>query len=248
MTRITRNDFGDVLMMTFRQISWLIFILGVFLSLQGCATQSQTLSFSGFLGNYSGLRPSADESGAWSYRKPDANFKGYSKIMLDPLVIWPNPHSAYGGLDSLTVWKLALGFQDRMSQALAGGYVIVTEPGPGVLRLRAALTDVMLEHPKLASPGPLLPLANDLLIQASEKISGMNALEGEAAIEAELLDAESQERLVAYVEKRVSSKVLLTQDKNSLGPVLEIFDYWARKLRQRLDEERGLREYQKKIE
>jgi len=235
-------------MVTFRPICWLIFILCGVLGLDGCATKTASLEFSGFLGNYTGLRPSPDESGAWSYRKPDANFKRYTNIILDPLVIWPSQHSAYGGVDALTAWKLALAFQDRMSQALAGGYRIVKEPGPGVLRLRAALTDVMLEHPKLASPGPLLPLANDILIQASEKISGMNALEGEAAIEAELLDAESQERLAAYVEKRVSSKVLLTQDKDSLGPVLEIFDYWSRKLRQRLDEERGLREYQKEIQ
>jgi hypothetical protein len=224
----------------------LIFCVG--LSLFGCATETRSLDFSGFLNDYTGLRPSPDDSGAWSYRKPDVNFKKYTKIMLDPLVIWPHPDSVYGGLDSLTVWKLGRGFQDSLSQALAGGYAIVKEPGPGVLRLRAALTDVMLEHPKLASPGPLLPLANDILIQAGEKISGMNALEGEAAIEAELLDAESQERLVAYVEKRMSSKVLLTKDKDSLGPVLEIFDYWARKLRQRLDEERGLREYQKAIQ
>ncbi len=235
-------------MRIFRPIHSLSFIFCVVLSFHGCATKTGSLDFSGFLGNYTGLRPSPDDSGAWSYRKPGVNFKGYTKIILDPLVIWPHPDSAYGGLDSLTVWKLALGFQNSMSQALAGGYVIVKEPGPGVLRLRAALTDVMLEHPKLASPGPLLPLANDILIMASEKISGMNALEGEAAIEAELLDAESQERLVAYVEKRVSSKVLLTQDKDSLGPVLEIFDYWAKKLRQRLDEERGLREYQKTIQ
>lgn len=209
------------------------------LSLQGCAKNSAPLDFSGFLGNYTGLRPSPDESGAWSYRKPEANFTRYTKIILDPLVIWPSPHSAYGGIDALTAWKLALAFQERMSQALAGGYVIVNEPGPGVLRLRAALTEVILERPTLASPGPLLPLANDILIQASEKISGMNALEGEAAIEAELLDAESQERLAAYVEKRMSSKILLTRDKDSLGPALEIFDYWANKLRQRLDEERG---------
>jgi hypothetical protein len=225
-------------MMTFRHIYWLIFILCVVLSLDGCATKTASLDFSGFLGHYTGLRPSPDESGAWSYRKPDANFKRYTNIILDPLIIWPSQHSAYGGVDALTAWKLALAFQDRMSQALAGGYRIVKEPGPGVLRLRAALTDVMLEHPKLASPGPLLPLANDILIQASEKISGMNAL----------LDAESQERLAAYVEKRVSSKVLLTQDKDSLGPILEIFDYWAKKFRQRLDEERGLREYQKEIQ
>jgi hypothetical protein len=96
-----------------------------------------------------------------------------------------------------------------------------------------------LERPTLASPGPLLPLANDILLQASEKISGMNALEGEAAIEAELLDAENQERLAAFVEKRMSSKILLTRDKDSLGPVLEIFDYWANKLRHRLDKERS---------
>jgi len=226
----------------------LIFLLVVALTLHGCATKTASVDFSGFLGTYTGLRPSPDESGAWSYRKPNANFKIYTKIILDPLVIWPSQHSPYGGVDALTAWKLALAFQDRMSQALAGGYRIVNQPGPGVLRLRTALTEVMLEHPKLASPGPLLPLANDILIQASEKISGMNALEGEAAIEAELLDAESQERLAAYVEKRVSSKVLLTQDKDSLGPVLEIFDYWARKLRQRLDEQRGLREYQKEIQ
>jgi hypothetical protein len=209
------------------------------LSLHGCAKNAAPLNFSGFLGNYTGLRPSPDESGAWSYRKPEANFKRYTKIILDPLVIWPSQNSAYGGIDALTAWKLALAFQERMSQALAGGYVIVKEPGPGVLRLRAALTEVILERPTLASPGPLLPLANDILLQASEKISGMNALEGEAAIEAELLDAENQERLAAFVEKRMSSKILLTRDKDSLGPVLEIFDYWANKLRHRLDKERS---------
>ena len=235
-------------MRTYSQKHSLSFILCVVLSLHGCATSTGSLNFSGFLSNYTGLRPSPDESGAWSYWKPDVNFTGYTKIILDPLVIWPSQQSPYGGLESVTVWKLAIAFHDRMSQALAGGYVIVKEPGPGVLRLRAALTEVMLERPTLASPGPVLPLANDILIQASEKIYGMNALEGEAAIEAELLDSESRERLAAYVEKRMSSKILLTHDKDSLGPVLEIFDYWAKKLRQRLDEKRGVREYQKEIQ
>lgn len=135
-----------------------------------------------------------------------------------------------------------------MSLALAGCYAIVKEPGAGVLHLRAALTEVMLEHSKLASPGPLLPPVHDILIQASEKNSGMNALEGEAAMEAALLDAGSQERVAAYVERLVSSKVLLTQDKDSLGPVLEIFDSWARRFWHPLDEARGLRKYQKEIQ
>ena len=116
------------------------------------------------------------------------------------------------------------------------------------LRLRAALTDIVLQRPGVESPGPLIPLANDILVQASEKVSGLNALEGEAAIEAELLDAQSHERLAAYVEKRAGSHVLLTKDKNSLGPILDLFSYWSKRLRQRLDEARGLREYQKEIQ
>jgi uncharacterized protein DUF3313 len=224
-------------------------LLCLIISLQGCAsTSSKPLNFSGFLENYSGLRPAADGSGAWNYRKPDVDFQPYTKIMLDPLVIWPSSQSTYGGLDASTAWRLARAFEDQMRQALAGGYPIVDTPGPGVLRLRAALTEVILQRPGIASPGPLIPLANDILIQASEKVSGLNAVEGEAAIEAEMLDAQSHERLAAYVEKRVGPKVILTKDKDSLGPILDLFSYWAKRLRQRLDEARGLREYQKEIQ
>ena len=232
----------------FPQIPALSLLLSVIISLSGCAPKNEPLNFSGFLTDYTSLRPSPDDSGAWSYRKPGVNFKEYTHIILDPLVIWPSQHSEYGGLDALTAWKLALGFQESMTRALAGGYVIVKDPGPGVLRLRAALTDVLLERPSVSTPDQILPLANDLLIRAGEKIYGMNALEGEAAIEVEILDTQSQERLVAYMEKRMSPEILLTRDKDSLGPVLEIFDYWGKKLRQRLDEERGLREYQKEIQ
>ena len=122
--------------------------------------------------------------------------------MLDPLVIWPSTQSTYGGLDASIAWRLARAFEDQMRQALAGGYKIVDRPGPGVLRLRAALTDIVLQRPGVESPGPLIPMANNILIRASEKVSGLNALEGQAAIEAELLDAQSHERLAAYVEKR----------------------------------------------
>ena len=225
-------------------------LLCLIISLQGCTSPSPTkpLNFSGFLGNYSGLRPASDGSGAWTYRKPNVDFKPYTKIMLDTLVIWPSSQSTYGGLDASTAWRLARAFEDQMRQALAGGYPIVDRPGSGVLRLRAALTDIVLQRPGVESPGPLIPLANDILVQASEKVSGLNALEGEAAIEAELLDAQSHERLAAYVEKRAGSHVLLTKDKNSLGPILDLFSYWSKRLRQRLDEARGLREYQKEIQ
>lgn len=61
--------------------------------------QNSVVGLFWFLGQYTELRPLPDESGAWNYRKSDAYFKEYTKIILDPLVIWPNPHSPYSGLD-----------------------------------------------------------------------------------------------------------------------------------------------------
>ncbi len=108
------------------------------------------------------------------------------------------------------------------------GYAVITEAGPGGLRLRSALTKVQLQRPTVSTPGPIIPLAKDIVIQASEKVSGLNALDGEATIEAELRHSQTHERLAAYIECRGSSRTLLTQGKDSLGPILEIFEYWAK--------------------
>ncbi len=219
--------------------------LGVFLFgvLHGCNSmpESTPVVFSGFLEDYSGLRPAPDEKGAWSYKKPGMNLKPYSKIMIDPLIIWPRPNSPYQGINTVWMWQLALAFQERMVNSLQDGYTIVKEPGPGVLRLRTALTDVTLVRPALKAPGPFLPLAGEVVLQSSEKISGLNALSGQAAIEAELLDSQTQERLAAYIEKRKSGKILITKKSHTLAPIIDVFEYWAKKLRRRLDEERGVR-------
>jgi len=234
----------------FSQTMWIVLTFILLCGIQGCASESTALTFSGFLENYSGIRPAPDESGAWVYRKPGVDFKPYTKIMLDPLVIWPSPNSPYGGINTGTMWQLALAFHDQMSKTLQDGYTIVQEPGPGVLRLRAALTEVHLVKPTHKSPGPLLPMVGDIVMFTSQTISGveLTALSGQAAIEAELLDSQTHVRLVAYIEKRKSETTVITKDPHSLGPIRGILNYWARKLRQRLDEERGLKEYQKVIQ
>jgi len=228
---------------------WMCLIVILFSILHSCTSMPEPtpLVFSGFLENYSGLRPSPDGTGAWSYKKPGMNLKPYSKVMIDPLVIWPSLNSSYKGINTIAMWQLALAFHERMVTALQDGYTIVQEPGPGVIRLRAAVTEVLLIRPGITAPGPLLPLASDVALLSSETISGFSALSGQAAIEAELLDSQTHERLVAYVEKRTSGEVLITKDAQSLTPITRIFKYWAKKLRQRLDEERGLKDYQKVI-
>jgi len=232
----------------------------LFLAAASCAStpepEQTPLNFSGFLENYSGFEPAPDGSGALVYLNPDRNLKRYTKVMIDPLVVWHSPDAEYKGINSAELMRLALTFQNRMVVALDSGYAIVYNPGPDVLRIRAAITDVVPAKPSLETPGPLLPMANDLVLMMSKKVAdadlylvpGTHLYVGQAAIEVELLDSETNERLVGYIERRKKSKLYAKTDRASLGPVIEIFDYWAKKLRQRLDEERGVREYQKEIQ
>lgn len=67
-------------------------------------------------------------------------------------------------------------------------------------------------------------------------------MEGKPAPKIELLDATSQKGLATYAEELVNYSKSLTKNKDSLEPVLEIFEYWARKFRQSLDEQPGLPE------
>jgi len=147
----------------------------------------------------------------------------------------------YGGINDVDAWQLRLTFRDRIVKALGNDYPVVDHPGPHVLRVRAALTDVADEkaHSNANSPGPLLPLAGDLLLRSTETLVSTNILRGKASLEAELLDSQSGERLVGYIEKRESSTTYVSDDRHNLAPIVEIFDYWAKKLRQRLDKARG---------
>ncbi len=205
------------------------------------APKEKPLDFSGFLGNYSGFRPSPDESGSWSYEKPGLDLAPYRTLTIDPLVVWNNPHPKEGGLNAMDLWQLQLTFKDRIVKALGEGYTVVERPGPNILRLRAALTDAIgsKPHSNLDTPGPIVPLAGDLLVIATETLVSTNFIVGHASLEAELLDSQTSERLVGYIEKRESSKTYVSDNPHNLGPIVEIFDYWAKKLRQRLDRARA---------
>ncbi len=238
----SRGNHSDVNSLCSCHLTRVIVTAFLLLGVAGCATEpkKEPLKFSGFLSDYSGLRPDPDGTAAWIYRKPHRNLKPYTKLMIDPLVIWYHPESEYKGINSAEIWRLALAFHERTAKALEGGYTVVDRPGPGVLRVRAALTDVVVRRPGLTAPGPIVPLLGDLVIISSETVSHTNLFVGEAAIEAELLDSQSGERLGAYVERRESSKSYATDQPTAFGPILEIFDFWAKKLRRRLDQERGV--------
>lgn len=83
-------------------------------------------------------------------RKPGIDRGSYRKVIIEPITVFVSPDSEYKGLEAADLQAIADGFREAMSKALAPDVAVVTEHGPGVLRMRAALSNVMLKKPSVA--------------------------------------------------------------------------------------------------
>lgn len=102
------------------------------------------------------------------YLAPDADFRAYSKVMLDPTEVafskkWQSQYnSEQRGLDQqITDRQVQNAVKDGVKDAnkifakafTDGGYPVVTEPGPDVLRVRTAIINIMVTAPDLMTAG-----------------------------------------------------------------------------------------------
>ncbi|MFC1821137.1 DUF3313 domain-containing protein [Thermodesulfobacteriota bacterium] len=224
----------------------------------GCATKkatNKTDKHAGFLSDYSKLTPDPDGTKGELWEKPGVDFKKYNKVLLDRILIYYKDDSDYKGIDPTELKALADYLHEAIVKALGDDYPVVAEPGPDVLRIRIAITDLIPTKAAMSVVVLVTPYATigDL---AAGKGTGSSPYVGEAAIETEVLDSRTNEQLVAYVERRIGKKynIYLKEGAGEAvkkgassyfkayttwGYVKEAFDYWAKKIRRKLDEVHG---------
>jgi len=209
--------------------------IGLVVSL-ACVTRRPVQT--GFLDGYPSFEEAPDGSGALVYRTPGLDLGAYDKVMIDPVVVWYSPESDYKGIHPEELKMLADDFRATVVDALADAYPVVEAPGPGVLRIRAALTDVVATKPALNIATTVVP-AGRWASLATRVTTGTHLFVGQAAMEAEFLDAQTNERLAAYIDRRAGTKLKVYTGVTTWGHVHDAFRYWAKKLRKRLDEAHG---------
>src|SRR3989338_3164057 len=143
-----------------------------------CSTVMEPVP-SGFLGDYSTMRPSKIIKGMYVDRASSERLGDYSKFMIDPVEIYLHKDAKAEHVDPKFLQLLADYFRDAVIQNLEKNYEVVSEPGEGVLRIRSAITDV-------------LPNKVVFNIQVSTTVSGIGL--GGASMEAEFIDAQTGER------------------------------------------------------
>ncbi len=233
-------------MMRDMRFNVLLMALLTLLFLMGCAHKSDQ-KYSGFLGDYSGMKPIEEGSETERYRKPDVDLAKYDKILLDRILVWFKEDSEYKGIDPTELKGLTDYFHEAIRKEF-DDQEFVTEPGPNVLRLRIAVTEVIPTNPGVSVLIFCTPYAW-VADFANSETSGSSYVGG-AGIEMEALDSMTNERLAAYVETKSGDKYTFDFDKDvvdaaeeslvsygkaytSWGYVKQAFDYWAKKIHDR---------------
>jgi hypothetical protein len=207
------------------------FLLGS-ISLSSTAWAADATRYSGFVDNYPDLKLDPLGGGGQLYIKPGANLGGYNKIMIEPIEVWLADNSKYKGFSPDDLKAITDEFYRVLLTNLEPDYPVVSRPGKGVLVVRLAITDVYAKKKKRGLLGytPIGAVAG-AATGAYRKVT-LN----DATIEAELMDAGSQDQLAVLVDKLSVSKG--GADQTSWDDIHKALDYYAKRLRARLDADR----------
>jgi hypothetical protein len=217
-----------------------IFSLTAALCLLGaCAThQAKKTDTAGFLGDYSQLKKGGDDQALLVYNNPQADIKSYTSILMDPIRIYASKEHNMMNVSSEQQRKILNYANAAVREKLETDYTFVEEPGPGVMRLRIALTEAEGSRVVLDTVSTIVPIG--LALSGIQKLAtGSCSFVGSAGAEMELQDSLTGERLMAGVDRRIGGKVTGEFDKfNKWRTVKNAVDYWAERLQMRLAEQR----------
>lgn len=157
-------------------------------------------AMSGFLDDYSRLRAGGADELRWVYQNPDADWHGYDAVLLEPVTLWRTGEDSLTRVPEADLQRLVNLFQRALLERLGHGFRIVGEPGPGVMRIRLAITeakgddatlDVLTATDDTSPSGP----AGALDPETHTFVAG-------GAIEGEIRDAETDLLLAQGVDSR----------------------------------------------
>lgn len=203
--------------------------------LTSCTSTSQmrATKATGFLGDYSRLQPGADGQAQLLYIKPGVNWASYSKVMIDPIKTYAIPGNPLADLPKDQLQALVNYLHVALHEKVGRDFTVVKAAGPGVLRLRVAITEANAGKPVMGVVSSLTPpgiAVSALKTVATGKGTGV----GSARVEMELLDAQSKERLAAAVDAQSGNKRDFFGNFNKWDDAQDAFDNWAEQLRARL--------------
>jgi len=189
---------------------------------------------SGFLGkDYSLLQPAgegSDQQAQLRYIASNVQWSSYNKVMVIPITFWADDDSKVSTQDQEILCNYAY---VTLVQYLSKNFEIAYGPGPGVLRLSAALTDATSATPVLRSVSVVVPQAR-VLNMLKYAATGTYAFVGSATAAAKLTDSQTGQLLAAWADQRFGGLSVKNVTVWQEGDAENAMNYWANALDKKL--------------
>ena len=232
------------------------------LLLTACAsgpTSEQTqgpASYAAFLTYPDRLQPVPGDEGAYRWIAPDANLGRYNKVLLDPIQVQLASDAEYQAIDPGQLKTLADEFQQAIVKALGDTYPVVARPGPGVLRVKITIVDLVPTKPEMSVVTLVVPYATVADMASGAAAGGPIGSApylGRTGIAAQLFDSRNNQVIAEYADTRVGRKYVVDTSQG-VGTAVstgvsdymkaystwayaeQAFEGWAKLLRARLDQ------------
>lgn len=191
---------------------------------------------SGFLSNYTGFKENPKVNNAY-YRKSDSfsieNFNDYTQLALAPVEVILAPGETLQISDRQSQKALTDYFSQQIEQKIAGRYQLVPVGTPNSLLIRIALTDIREQEIGMQLrdliPTPV-SVARTVAEKAYELSLAKKAVIAAASLEAEAVDTNTGESLVAVIVQRDSGQVYVDDKENNIDAVKQVIDVWVDRL------------------
>jgi hypothetical protein len=150
------------------------------------------------------------------YTQADLALRGYDKILVQPVTLDYDETSLDDGATARQTERVCTATLAALREAVGGRFEIVTEPGPGTIRLTASVSSVQVAE-KRRRFWQYTPLG--LVKTRVDSARGLNVTLPAATIEIEFVDALTGETLASVSE---------TDDYASWRDVIGRLDGWVR--------------------
>ena len=128
-----------------------------------------------------------------AYLQPGADFRGYTKVMLDPTEVafaknWQRDYNSSTGRDisarvsdrdvEAAIVKGVAASNEILAEAWSqGGYEVVTQPGPDVLRVKTGVVNIWVNAPDVRTAGRTHTFAREagqatFFVEARDSLTG----------------------------------------------------------------------------
>jgi len=201
--------------------------LVVFVTFYGCAGSSAKVKKEGFLGDYyQNLRPGPEGGVKMRWLKPGTDFTQYNKVMLDSVIFFLAEDAEQKGMDPQEMKDLSDGFNLALVNTLKAKCPIVSEPGPDVVRIRFAVTDIHPSNPAVSGISSVIPVGIGISL-VKKGATGSWAGSGATRAEMMAIDSATGEVIAVAQDERTAG---FSDRFSKWGSANEAFKFWAERI------------------